>query len=304
MRGTGIREQRAGNRWLRWSLPAAMLAIGSFGQASVAQVAVADAASAAAAPSINFEVVSIRQSKDRNVPRVRSMPRDGDGMTFTNVPMVMVILIACRFNNATLTMGLPDWTLTDRYDVAVKVSSADVEAYHKLTSGQRSMMLRKVLEDRLKLKAHLESRPVLVYDLVVPKNGPKMKLAKPGDTYPDGFKAAPGQTILFTPPSHLVGQGATAAELASRMSDLGDWSIGRQVFDKTGLTGKYDFSLQWTADMKGAGDSDSDGGQGRAEGSGPSLFTAVQEQLGLKLDSAKEPVECLIIDHAERPTEN
>ena len=98
------------------------------------------------------------------------------------------------------------------------------------------------------------------------------------------------------------------AELAARMSDLGDWSIGRQVFDKTGLTGKYDFSLQWTPEMKAA-DSDADGGSGGsgsggAEGSGPSLFTAVQEQLGLKLELAKEPVQCLIVDHAERPAEN
>ncbi len=274
-----------------------------FSGALFAQAGAATAPQAATvvAPSISFDVVSIRQSMDRNAPRGRSAPANGDGMTFTNVPMAMVILFACHFNNPTLTIGFPDWTLSDRYDVAVKVSSADVDAYHKLTSVQRSMMLRKVLEDQLKLKAHLESRPVLVYDLVVAKNGPKMKLAKPGDTYSNGFKAATGQTILFTPPSHLVGQGASMTDLANRISDMGEYSIGRQVFDKTGLTAKYDFSLQWTPDMKGAGDSDSDGGAG---GSGPSLFTAVEEQLGLKLDSAKEPVQCLIIDHAERPSEN
>lgn len=274
---------------------AGMAQTAATGSAAAAQAA------AVAAPPINFDVVSIRQSKDRNAPRGRSAPADGDGMTFTNVPMTMAILYACRFNNPTLAVGWPDWTMVDRYDIAVKVSSEDVEAYHKLTSVQRSMMLRKVLEDRIKLKAHLETSPVLVYDLVVAKNGPKMMPAKPGDTYANGFKAAPGQTILFEPPSHLVGQGATMAELASRMSDLGDWSIGRQVFDKTGVTGKYDFSLQWTPDIKSAGDSDSDSG---TAGNGPSLFTAVQEQLGLKLDSAKEPVQHLIIDHAERPSEN
>jgi uncharacterized protein (TIGR03435 family) len=232
------------------------------GAAAVPQTA------AVVAPSINFDVVSIRRSKDRNAPRTHSAPANGDGMTFTNVPMLMVILTACDFNNYTLTMGLPDWTITDRYDVAVKVSEADVAAYHALTSAQRKLMLRRVLEDRLKLNAHLEPRPILVYDLVVAKNGPKMKPAKPGDTYPNGFKAAAGQTVLFSPPSHLVGQGASVTELANRMSDMGDYSIGRQVFDKTGLTGKYDFSLQWTPYMKGAGDSDSDGG---VEGSGPSL---------------------------------
>jgi uncharacterized protein (TIGR03435 family) len=278
------------------------------GQAGVAQAAssavAAVATDTAAALAINFEVVSIRQSKDRTAPRVRSMPANGDGMTFTNVPMAMVILYACRFGNPTLTTGLPEWTWTDRYDVAVKVADSNVAAYHALTKEQRSAMLLRVLQDRLKLRTHFEMKPVLVYDLLVAKNGPKMKAAIPGDTYPNGFKAAPGQTILYTPPGQMVAQGATIAELASRMSDLGDYSLGRQVFDKTGLTGKYDFSLQWTPDMKSAGDSDSDGGQQAVDGSGPTLFTAVQEQLGLKIDSVKEPVKSLVIDHADRPSEN
>jgi uncharacterized protein (TIGR03435 family) len=272
---------------------------------SLAQAAGSAAqAAAVVAPAIHFDVVSIKQSKDRNAPRGLSMPAGGDGVRFTNVPMLVVILAAYDFKNYTLTFGLPDWTIADRYDVVVKVSDADVAAYHQLKGAQRRLMLREALEERLKLKAHLEQRPVLVYDLVVAKNGPKMQLAKEGDTYPNGFKAAPGQTILFEPPSHLVAQAATAGELATRMSDLGDYSIGRQVFDKTGLTGRYDFSLQWTPEMKGAADSDSEGASGGAESAGPSLFTAVQQQLGLKLDSAKEPVECLIIDHAERPSEN
>jgi len=259
---------------------------------------------AALEPAIRFDVVSIRQSKaDRNGPRVRSMPADGDGMTFTNQPMAMMILVACNFTNPALIQGFPDWTMTDRYDVSVKVTGANVTVYHTLTQAQRRMMLRRALEDRIGLKAHLELRPEPVFDLTVAKGGPKMKVAKPGDTYPNGFKAAPGLTILFTPPAHLVGQGATVAELASRMSDLGDFGIGHQVFDKTGLTGRYDFSLQWTPDMKTATDSDG-GGPGAGDASGPTLFTAVQEQLGLKLDAAKEPVECLIVDHAERPAEN
>jgi uncharacterized protein (TIGR03435 family) len=260
-------------------------------------------ASAVVEPTIRFDVVSIKQSKDRNASREHSAPRDGDGMTFTNVPMVMVILAACDFNNPSLTQGLPDWTLVDRYDVTVKVAGADVAVYHTLSSAQRRLMLRRVLEDRIGLKAHLELRPEPVYDLVVAKGGPKMKVAKPGDAYPNGFKAAAGQTILFTPPGQLVGQGATMAELAARMSDLGDYSIGHQVFDKTWLTGRYDFTLQWTPDMKATGDSDAGGGQAGDTG-GPTLFTAVQEQLGLKLDAAKEPVQCLIIDHAERPAAN
>jgi uncharacterized protein (TIGR03435 family) len=293
-------------RELVGAVAAMTFAVTCVAQTSAAATASSQAASVVPEPSIRFDAVSIRQSKDRNAPREHSAPRDGDGMTFTNVPMAMVILGACNFNNPSLAQGLPDWTLVDRYDVMVKVTGAlDVAVYHTLTPAQRRLMLRRALEDRLKLKAHLELRPEPVYDLIVAKGGPKMKVATPGDTYPNGFKAVAGQTILFTPPAHLVGQGATMAELASRMSDLGDFGIGHQVFDKTGLAARYDFSLQWTPDIKGAGDSDSDGGgQSAGDTSGPSLFTAMPEQLGLKLNAAKEPVQCLIVDHAERPAEN
>jgi uncharacterized protein (TIGR03435 family) len=295
-------------RKLTLAVLAGCMAAMAFAVTCVAQTnAVATASSQAASvvpePSIRFDVVSIKQSKDRNAPREHSAPRDGDGMTFSNVPMAMVILAANNFNNPSLVQGLPDWTLVDRYDVTVKVSDADVAVYHTLSAAQRRMMLRRVLEDRIGLKAHPELRPEPVYDLVVARGGPKMKVATLGDAYPNGFKAAPGQTILFTPPGRLVGQGATITELAMRISDLGDDSIGHQVFDKTGLTAKYDFTLEWTPDMRGAGDSDADGG-GAGDAGGPTLFTAVQEQLGLKLDAAKEPVECLIVDHAERPTAN
>jgi uncharacterized protein (TIGR03435 family) len=272
----------------------AALAASSLGQTNAMVADSSRAAGAVAEPPIQFDVVSIRQSKaDRKGPRVRSMPADGDGMTFTNQPMLVMILVASDFNTIALTQGLPEWTMSDRYDMTVKVTGVDVAVYHTLSLAQRLLMLRRALEDRIKLKTHLELRPEPVYDLVVAKGGPKMKAATPGETYPNEGKAGVGQSILFTPPGRLVGQGATMAELASRMSDLGDYSIGHQVFDKTGLTGRYDFTLEWTPDMNGAGDSD-----------GPTLFTAVPEQLGLKLDAAKEPVQCLIIDHAERPGEN
>ncbi len=275
------------------------LAALSLGQAGAPGADSSQAGGAVAEPPIQFDVVSVRQSQaDRKGPRVRSMPADGDGMTFTNQPMLVMILAASDFNTIALTQGLPEWTMSDRYDMTVKVTGADVAVYHMLSLAQRLLMLRRALEDRIKLKEHLELRPEPVYDLTVAKSGPKMKAATPGETYPNGFK--PGETILFTPPGRLVGQGATMAELASRMSDLGDYSIGHQVFDKTGLTGRYDFTLEWTPDMNGA---DASNGQAGDAG-GPTLFTAVPEQLGLKLDAAKEPVECLIIDHAERPAAN
>jgi len=165
------------------------LAASSLGQTNEPVADSSQAGGAVAEPPIQFDVISVRQSTaDRKGPRVRSMPADGDGMTFTNQPMLVMILAASDFNTIALTQGLPEWTMSDRYDMTVKVTGADVAVYHTLSLTQRLLMLRRALEDRIKLKEHLELRPEPVYDLMV---------ATPGETYPNEVKAGAGQTILL-----------------------------------------------------------------------------------------------------------
>ncbi|MGA3328790.1 MAG: TIGR03435 family protein [Terriglobia bacterium] len=151
-----------------------------------------------------------------------------------------------------------------------------------------------------------------VYALVVAKNGSKLHEAKPGDTYPKGLKGSDGRPIghpnvLHIARGQLIGQGIPIGTLAMLLS----FQLDRTVLDQTGLKGNYDVTLLWTPDEASAamtaGPGGGASGAGAApppESSGPSLFTAIQEQLGLKLESTKGPVEVLVIEHIERPSEN
>jgi uncharacterized protein (TIGR03435 family) len=173
------------------------------------------------------------------------------------------------------------------------------------------LMVQGLLADRFQLKIHRQTKELPVYELSVAKGGFKLKEvaapegpvagAPPPPLPPPGRGGAPP-----TPPpgSALIGRGtlvATAAQFAALAQVLSD-QLSRSVVDKTGIKGFYDFKLKWTPDV----------GQGPGvpeplppvDSSGPSIFTAIQEQFGLKLDSAKGPVEIFVIDHVEKPTEN
>jgi uncharacterized protein (TIGR03435 family) len=148
-------------------------------------------------------------------------------------------------------------------------------------------MLQTLLKDRFKLSFHSETKEVPVYALVIAENGLKIQRAIPGDTYPNGFKRSDGAPVGagdWSQPGKFVGQGVPIAPL---VQDLSEPYLHRTVLDMTGLTDKYDFTLQWTPVESQA-----------------AIFTAIQEQLGLKLEPEKGPMQILIIDHAEKPSEN
>jgi uncharacterized protein (TIGR03435 family) len=148
------------------------------------------------------------------------------------------------------------------------------------------------------LKVHRETKELPVYALVVAKNGPKLKATN--------IQSADPCRIYGTSEGGDRYQGCTVATLASYLP----LALGRVVLDRTGLKGRYDFTLEY-ADQDSAAVSSVPTGGGAASDnplppapSGPSVFTAVQEQLGLKLEPTKGPVDMIIIDHMERPTEN
>jgi uncharacterized protein (TIGR03435 family) len=144
-------------------------------------------------------------------------------------------------------------------------------------------MTRTLLTERFKLTMHRETREVPVYALVIAKNGPKLKkAATDGD---DGLSVN----------AHGYVAKQTSVELLARQLQA---QVGRIVLDRTGLAGAYDFKLEFTPQraLGNAGDG--------SEPAGPTIFTALQEQLGLKLESSKAPVEIVVIDHVEKPSEN
>lgn len=257
----------------------------------------------AAAPTLSFDVVSVKQNTSGSRQMTRQSPGNSDGISMTNVPLFMVVFYAYWINDPNLATGFPDWAMTERYDLTAKVAASDVPAYQSLTSRQRGAMLQKVLSQRFHLQAHRETRDRPVYALVIAKGAPKLKPPQPADAAPASSKPetgfSHGATIIATAPGQFTAHAATMADLAMLLSNIGTRSLGRRVLDHTGLTGKYDFTLQLPAAQPG----DNSDSQDNQPDPG-ALFTALQEQLGLKLQPTTAPTEYLVVDHIERPAEN
>jgi uncharacterized protein (TIGR03435 family) len=288
----------------RWLLLAGSIVVATssmWGQAAV------PANAAAATPDVAlpaFDVVSIKQNKSGS-GMVRIMTKS-DGYSATNVSLKMLLQGAYGIRED-LMSGLPSWTESTRYDIDAKVAGSDVDALKKLSPEQRRSMLKPVLVDRFKLNVHTETKQLPVYELVVVKGGSKLKEATPGDTYANGIKGPDGTAhagMMRMGRGQLTGQGLPIASLVSMLSQ----QLQRTVVDKTSLTGKYDFELQWTEESSDPMFKGPDGSPQKTEpapdASGPSIFTALQEQLGLKLQSAKGPVETLVVDSVAMPSEN
>ncbi len=180
-------------------------------------------------------------------------------------------LIAAAWDLGPGQLSGPAWLSTDRYDIAAKTSP-------QATQAELRLMLQS-LADRFRLATHRETKELAVYALVVAKGGVKLRASK-------GDQQSP---VLFAPPSRLIGQGSTMQGLANALGR----PAGRKVVDQTGVAGTFDFSLVWSPDV-GAGPG------GQTVDNGPSIFTAVQEQLGLRLEPQKSQVEIPVVDHAEK----
>jgi len=185
----------------------------------------------------------------------------------------------------TRILNAPRWAGSTYFNIEASSDAAVDQQMARLTSDagglQKQAMVRAMLADRFKLATHVETRDLPVYELVVAKSAPKF-----GDAKSEGTTISHGRTYI-----RVQGLNSTTL-LAEELSK----EVGRPVVDKTGIAGRYDLELRWTPDNMAAGNSSAD--------APPSLFTAIEEQLGLKLKSAKGPVQVLVIDHAEMPSEN
>jgi uncharacterized protein (TIGR03435 family) len=211
-------------------------------------------------------------------------------------------------------LGGPGWLDTDRYDIAAK---AEGRASQEQVAGP---MLQALLEDRFHLKVHKEPRDTSVYLLTVAKNGAKLQPTKEGSCVPFDLTnlsvspAGRGDAPRFCgSPGGRMGNGGTMvsesygitmAEFAGRA--LAGYA-GRPVIDQTGLTGRYDIHLEFVRDNMGAGTTylnDVPTSVAPADTPGPSIFAALEGQLGLKLSPGKSPLDEIVVDHAEKPTAN
>jgi bla regulator protein BlaR1 len=233
-----------------------------------------------------------------------------------------------------LISGAPDWVNTEKYDIDIKLPNSPAEDAPQDAAGspkiafdfketdtrgddspkivpdigiqQLQLILQAVLAERFKLTLHRETKDLQVYELLIADGGSKLQESKPDDTYANGIKIADdrplGKGMMKMGTGELIDQGTTLAGLVEQLS----WQLGHTVVDKTGLKGNYDFSLRWAPGpgevfkfMGGKPDI-----VGSPESSGSTLLTAIQEQLGLKLEPQKAPMQVLVIDHVEQPAEN
>lgn len=225
-----------------------------------------------------FDVASIKPAAGGMRPDIRTSP---GSLTIRN--QSLLYLIQWAYDTPPFQMSGPDWLNDNRFDVLAKAEGGGDDARLRL-------MLRALLAERFGLKAHSEQKEMQVYGLTLAKGGPKFLVS--ADEGPPVFDKG-GPTTLT---AHRV----TMKDLATQISE----PLRRPVIDETGLKGRYEIKIDVSAYMQGA----TGGGEGRSEGQidvMSVLFTALQQQLGVKLDSKKESVDILVIDHAEKaPTDN
>lgn len=265
-------------------------------------------------PLPSFEVASIKPSRpgDNN----RALMMSPGKLMAKNQDAKELIKFAYNCTSDDQLLGGPNWINSDRYDVDAKEDEALGEALRKLPPEQRAtqvrQMVQSLLADRFHLKVTRQTRQLPVYALVLAKNGPKLtQSAEPpaasDDSNPPGAKSFRGGGVMRMGNGQLSGKNAPIGVLVnvlSRQPEIG----GRVIVDQTGLKGNYDWTLKWSPEHPGPLYG-AEGGPGPANAappdpSGPSLLTALQEQLGLKLETQKGSVEVLVIDHIEKPTED
>jgi bla regulator protein blaR1 len=265
-----------------------------------------------------FEVASIHPTKPGEFTPPNMGLDNGDGYNPTgglfkaDFPLVVYISFAYKIRlteeqEETMVAHLPKWVVEDNYEIHAR---GPVTA----TKDQMRLMMQSLLAERFKLAAHLENQqqPVFLLTTVTPgKVGPMVRPHADCDGV-SATPAGPMPTDVFPPvcisygmvpkPNHVVlssSRNNSMSEIAESLSGMG--SLGRPVRDQTGLSGRYDYSIEWTPDSDRPAAS---GADGLPNPQGTSFRQAMKEQLGLKLEPSKAPVVVIVVDHLERPSEN
>ena len=227
-----------------------------------------------------------------------------DGIKITNVPLAMVVREAFAVQDDRI-FGLPGWAKTSMFDIEAKVAPEDAPKLKGMKFDQRRTMMISLLVERCGLKYHHETRDLPVYNLVIAKGGSKLTASKADAPAADGGGKRGNHMLMMHGRGHLE---STATDLDS-LSRVLSQQLGRTVVNRTGLTGNFDYKLDWTPDdalpaMAKNGDAMTSGSAPATDNAGPSIFTAIEEQLGLKLEAAKGPADVVVIDALEQPSAN
>jgi uncharacterized protein (TIGR03435 family) len=248
--------------------------------------------------TLTFDVATIRPAPppDANFHVTVSSPPHSSRFEATNLPIKVLLQIAYGFDAP--VVGAPDWIANTFYDIRARSDEAADARLARITDNEvrleKRNAIRVLLAERLGLKTHLETRNSSIYNLIVDKGGVKMQIVPPPPPPADGEAPPPPRPVDVQANGsqhglEFVGSNASIRAVTGVLSSM----VEAPVVDKTGLTGIYNYTLQFGREWS---EHDSE--------SWPSIFTAVQEQLGLKLEAAHESVPNLVVDHITKPTEN
>jgi uncharacterized protein (TIGR03435 family) len=247
-----------------------------------------------------FEVASVKPNKSGTTQANVNMPPNG--VNIVNLPLRGIIQLFFVINQPSKLIGIPDWTITERFDITARAAGT-------ITADERRLMMQALLADRFKLVARRERREVSVLALMLARNdgklGPNLIESKgcisPGDAAAQGAARAGGQPVCG-PKTGGAGRLLLVGTPIQQFTSLLALVLDRTVVDKTGLMGRYDIDLTFTPERQIPAGVEVPGPA--ADPNGPSIYTAVREQLGLKLEQQRDLEEVLVIDHVERPSDN
>ena len=234
---------------------------------------------------LTFEVASVKPSAP-DVPGFFFRTQPGGDLRITGATLKNLIAVAYDAREFAISGG-PGWVNSDRFDIDARAAHVSASENSPANAQQMRERIKSLLAERFRLTIHPESKKQNVYALFVGKRGPKLHEA-----------AAGSDPMICKRGTSIIGEGVGMQMLVLNLAN----SLDRPVLDKTGLTGRYDFKLEWTPEAPGA----ASGAENPTspQPNGPSLFAALQEQLGLRLEPQKAPAETLVIDHVVRPSEN
>lgn len=240
-------------------------------------------------PKFDVAAIHLHQSQPHEHNSIVSSPFEGH-FNAENISLVMLIQWAFEMPE-TRILGAPAWAKSTFFNIDAAADPSVDRQLHNLTSDQgrreKEQMVRMLLADRFKLVTHSETRELPIYALVVAKGGAKL-----------GPAQASGSSVSTSNGRIEVQMSNSVAVLAEELSRV----VGRDVVDETGINGRYDLKLAWTPDDRASPMSNESAAL--AADSGPSIFTALEEQLGLKLVPQKGPVQVLVVDHVQMPSAN